>query len=142
MKYLGIDYGTKKVGLALSDDSGTFAFPYGVVLENDALQKIKALLVEHEITSVIIGKSIALDGSDNAVMEHITHFAKQIESETNTHVLFQDERFSSRLADTHPTRKKKKPQTRTRVEKKETGKTEDAEAAAVILQSYLDSLSN
>lgn len=138
MKYLGVDYGLKKVGLAISDDSGTFAFPYEVVLEADAIQKIKALVIEHEIVEVVVGKSVALDGTSNDVMKYIALFAEKIQAETDARITFFDERFSSKLADMHPDLKHRKPQTRIRNEKREVGKDDDAHAAAIILQSYLD----
>ena len=58
MKYLGIDYGTKRIGIAISDDTGTLAFPLTTVFANpQALQTIHALLKENRIEKIIIGES-------------------------------------------------------------------------------------
>ena len=59
MKYIGIDYGTKRIGIALSDDEGSFAFPKEIVPRDKAFAYICTLLEDKNIGGIIIGYSIA-----------------------------------------------------------------------------------
>lgn len=79
MKYLGIDYGTKKVGLALSDDAGAMGFPHSVI-PNDAklLDTIRDLIAKEKVEAVVLGESKDFNGEDNAVMEDVRAFASQL----------------------------------------------------------------
>lgn len=75
MKLLGIDYGTKKVGVAISDEVGNFAFPHSVLLNDENLLPTIASIIEKEgIGEVVIGDSKNYAMGDNPVMESITAF--------------------------------------------------------------------
>jgi putative Holliday junction resolvase len=137
-KILGIDYGTKKIGLALSDDSGTFAFPYGVIPRIGGEDHVARLVKELEVEAIVMGKSTNLAGGDNSVVEEANMFAQAVTSRTSVKVAFQDERFSSLQARQDPGQKKARPQTRTRTEGGKEKVSDDAQAAAIVLQSYLD----
>lgn len=121
MKYLGIDYGTKKVGLALSDDGGSLAFPHSVVPNTgELLDLITAILEENDIKQVIVGHSIAHDGSENPVMERAHKF--KISLEAAGYVVHLEPEFLTTFQ-----------------AKRNTEDTmADAAAAALILQSFLD----
>ncbi len=119
MKYLGADIGEKRVGIAVSDDGGTVAFPLSVVSRSECVASITALIAERRIGTVVIGASYALDGSDNPVMAHIRDIADALHGVAE--VVLHPEQFSTREA--------------ARI-----GRGSDAEAATIILQSYLDRL--
>lgn len=127
MKMLGIDYGTKKIGFAISDEDGRIAFPRSV-LKNDAgvLSFIKKLIQEEKIETIVLGESLDYSGKPNLIMEKISVFKNLLEKETNLSVIFESEFLSSKQArNIH-----------------DSGELNDASAAAIILQSYLDKLKN
>ena len=123
MKYLGIDYGTKRVGVALSDDGGTMAFPYRVILNTVALfDELKMIIKKHDVSGIVIGESLDYSGKPNQVMGKIKSFARELEAKTGIAVQYEPEFLTSAQArhiqgDSH---------------------TLDASAAAIILQSFLD----
>ncbi|MBI2045977.1 MAG: Holliday junction resolvase RuvX [Parcubacteria group bacterium] len=123
MKYLGIDYGTKRVGVALSDDGGTMAFPYGVIQNTPALfGELKTIIKKHEISCIVVGESLDYSGKPNPVMEEIKTFVRELEAKIGIAVQYEPEFLTSAQArriqgDSH---------------------TLDASAAAIILQSFLD----
>lgn len=125
MKVLGIDYGTKRVGLAISDELGTMAFPYAVIPNaGDLAEKIQALCVKENIGAVVIGESRDFGGAPNPVMKKITPFKKKLEEKLGPHVYLEPEYLTSKQARNI----------------QEGSALTDASAAAIILQSYLDKL--
>lgn len=116
-RYLGIDVGKVRVGIAVSDDGGTLAFPLETVSRAACVARIQTLVVEQSITGVVLGESRDLDGQENPIMEEVRAIARQLR--TQVPVLFEPEQFSTQAA-------------------ARLGTGSDAEAAALILQSYLD----
>ncbi|MGM0629457.1 MAG: RuvX/YqgF family protein [Patescibacteria group bacterium] len=123
MRFLGIDYGKKRVGLAVSDETESLAFPYDTVLNNsDLLIKVLSICDKEDIDGVVIGESLTLSGKDNPLMRDITLFKKKILAEKNVDIFMEPE-FST-------TQEAKKIQG--------TVKYTDASAAAIILQRFLE----
>jgi putative Holliday junction resolvase len=120
---LGIDFGTKKVGLALSDESGTMAFPHDV-LTNDArlVATVVSLLQAENIGEIVLGHSLDTTGQENAVHQHALNFMTELTLQTPIPVHLEPEQFSTQQA--------------IKLQGKNT--QTDASAAAIILQSYLD----
>lgn len=122
MRKLGIDFGTKKVGLALTDEAEQMAFPHAVV-PNDAalLGLIEQLIAEKEVTEVVIGHSKNLDGTDNPVQSAIEEFIGDLTMRVPVPIHLEPEQFTSAAA------------------ARTTGKNDmiDAAAAALILETYL-----
>ena len=135
MKYMGIDYGTRRIGIAVSDEAGQIAFPK-FVWQNDkqVLTNIKTLVVEEEIGAIVFGDSVDASGKENILNVAVKDFAEQIKKEINLPVFFEKEFWSSYEA--HGRQGKEAKNAR----KQSVAKTEglDAKAAAVILQRYLD----
>lgn len=131
MRHLGIDYGTKRVGLALSDDDGKMGFPHTVLNNTPALlDEITKLIEDEEVKMIVFGDSKNLDGKDNAVQEELKAFAVQLESNTGLSVAFEPEYYTTKQA---------------RDAQKLAGKEAeraDAVAAAIILTSYLEKHGN
>ena len=132
MKYLGIDYGTKRIGLATSDGGGSMAFPYSTVKAGPgALAEIHAIIKKEVVERVVLGESLNFKGEANTVMESIAEFKKDLEALTGLTVAYEAEFLSSAAAarqfDVDVGRKEKLDQSKL-----------DAAAAAIILQSYLD----
>ena len=127
MRFLGIDYGTKRVGLALSDEDGQLAFPKSVLSNTkDLIEDIKKICVEENISGVVIGESRDLDGTPNPLMKDIEVFMEKLKKEINTPLYLEPEFLTSHQA------------------QKIQGKNSmlDASAAAIILQSFLDKENN
>jgi putative Holliday junction resolvase len=133
MKYLGLDYGTRRIGIAISDDTGSLAFPLTVIQAGQgSLEQVAALVKEHAVEKIIIGESRDFKGEANAVMEDITQFKKDLEELSAMTVEFEREFFTSTMA-----ARQFAPQQKSR-KANPPHDTLDASAAALILQSYLD----
>ena len=121
-RILGIDYGSKRVGLALSDENAEFALPLSV-LKNDSLlvEKIKKIALDNEIGEIVMGESRNYVGQPNDILMDSITLKEELEREGYL-VYFEPEFMTSVQAERFQ------------------GKTDllDASAAALILQSYLD----
>lgn len=119
MRYLGIDYGTKRIGLALSDEEGRVAFPHATLEAGPkALSEVAAIIAKERIQRVVIGESRNFKNEPNVVQEDIEQFKKDFEELCGLTVAYQPEFMTSAQA------------TRSG--------GDDSSAAALILQSYLD----
>ena len=80
MRYLGIDFGSKRVGLALSDESGTLAFPYSVLLNDKTLlAEMERIVKEQKVKLMIMGESKDFNGKDNPIAGKAEEFKKALE---------------------------------------------------------------
>ena len=126
-KYLGIDYGEKRVGVAISDLDGKVAFPK-IVLDNDEklLSKIDIFCKENQITKIVIGESKDYKGEDNKINPKIISFKRDLSNLIKLPIFLEPEFMSSMQVE------------------KTFGKTDmlDASAAAIILQTFMDKEAN
>lgn len=123
MRYMGIDFGSKRIGIAISDEEGNMAFPETVIEnKNKNIEEIFSIIQKKEIGAIVIGESKDYQGKDNEIMGEIRNFVKKISSKTKLPIYFEPEFMTSAQAE--------------RLQ----GKNEflDASAATIILQSYLD----
>jgi putative Holliday junction resolvase len=147
MRYLGIEYGKKRIGLALSDEGGKLAFPQEIA-QNDsyALGRIGKIVKEENVGEVVIGESLNSLGDPNKVMEEIKIFAKKLETEFYLPVRLQKEFFTSvearRYQGTGAKAGVKAAARNTRRTVTKNSSKADAKAAALILQRYLDRMNN
>jgi putative holliday junction resolvase len=135
MRFLGIDYGEKRIGLALSDEGGKIAFPKEIIENNlDTVDKIGKILKEKNVGQIVIGDSVNAQGEANIISNAITSFSEEIGKKFQLPVHKEKEFFSSFEA--HGRMGKEVNSAR----QDKFAKTEDvdAKAAAVILQRYLD----
>ena len=133
---LGIDFGEKRVGLALSDKLKLIASPYKTIYyvsENDLISKLKKIVFEKEIKIFVIGLPLNMKGEDSAQTKKVRKFKKLL-SILSLPIVYEDERFSSIIAKNSLVLQNVK----TGHNKSEIDKT----AAAIILQQYLDKNSN
>ena len=136
---LGIDYGARRIGLALSDATGTLASPWRLLQRppSDA-ETLRMVITEIEtlkkdddgLAAVIVGWPRRLDGSPTDQTALVEVFARALRSRIDVPVVLQDERLSSHEAESRLARRE--PDWRKRKQKL------DAASAAVILQDYLD----
>ncbi len=131
MRYLGLDYGTKKVGLALSDENGTMGFPRGIMPNTPELLRNILVLVDNEhVGAVVIGESKDFTGNDNPIAKDAHALGDQIAAESGLEVFFESETLTSAEA-----RRQHEPSEKTRAPKQHADV--DASAAALILTSFL-----
>ena len=139
MRVVGIDYGERRIGIAVSDPTGTLARPVGTI-PGDTNQAVAVARVVAELTSlerddepvslVVVGLPRRLDGSPNEQTPRVEAFAERLRSRAGRRVVLQNERLTSHEADQllamrERDWRKRKPRL-------------DEVAAAVILQEYLD----
>lgn len=129
MKILGIDYGTKRIGIALSDEGESFAFPK-MVLENNAkiIGTIREIITENEVGKIVVG-----DPGENKLSADVKKFVSEIETEFSLPVILEKEFMTSlhvsQFLGVKPI---------ARLLKKSHEPKKDESAAALILQRYLD----
>ena len=140
MRVLGIDYGARRIGLALSDATGTLASPWRMLRRPPSEAETLRMLID-EITTlrtdedgleaVVVGWPRRLDGSATDHTPIVETFARSLKARIDVPVVLQDERLSSTEAESRLARREKDWRKRKQ--------QLDAAAAAVILQDYLDS---
>lgn len=127
MRYLGIDYGTKKIGLALSDEAGTMGFPKSVLSNDGSLRDQMLKLISNEnVEAIVIGESRNLNGEENPVAREARAFAEDLEATTHLPIYWEPELFTTQEARRNP-----------EGERTNHGVV-DASAAAIILTSFLE----
>lgn len=127
MVYIGIDFGTKRVGLAVSDESGRFSFPKKVLVNDKKLvQNIKKFCEENNVGGIVLGESKNFKGEDNKIMKEVSTFKTRLQKETGLPVFWEPEFMTSQEA--------------SRIQGE--SKMLDASAAALILKSFLEKRNN
>jgi putative Holliday junction resolvase len=131
MRYLSIDYGTKRTGLAICDRAETIASPLTVIEgQKNLLKKIAEVIETENVEAVVLGLPLNMTGSESSQTRLVFKFAEQLKDYLHIPVHFQDERLSSfgaeeKLTSAKFTRGKKR-------------KRLDAVAAAEILEAFLE----
>ena len=122
MRKMGIDFGSKKVGLAFTDESGSMAFPHTVVPNDSKLfSHVVTLIKEKNVVEVVIGHSLDKEGKANKIHEHVEAFILDLTLELGIPIHLQPEQYSTQEA--------------IRIQGKNT--QTDAAAAAIILDSFI-----
>ncbi|MBI2895046.1 MAG: Holliday junction resolvase RuvX [Deltaproteobacteria bacterium] len=131
VRILGVDLGEKRVGVALSDETGTIASPLGVIErvgDRTLVIDLKRLVREHGVGSVVVGLPVHMDGREGPEAEHARKVAALLSEKAGVPVELWDERLSTVQAQ-RAVRASGKRRRRPPI---------DAVAAALILQSFLD----
>jgi len=134
VRCLGIDFGLKRVGLALSDPTGTLVSPYRTIerTTRDALfDELVEILQKESVTTIVIGLPLSLDGQDTLTTRQVRNFAQSLARRTDLPIHLVDERLSSALAEEELNAAGLRGQKRKAAL--------DSQAAAVILRSWLES---
>jgi putative Holliday junction resolvase len=127
---LGLDIGDRRIGVAMSDPQGILASPLTIINRTDELSDINAILAmvdQNQVGVLVIGLPLSMNGSIGPQAEKVQDFARQLSSHVKVPIEFRDERFTTVDAQRIIKMNKKSRKTR-----------DDAMAAAIILQSYLD----
>jgi putative pre-16S rRNA nuclease len=131
MRYLAIDYGTKRTGLAICDAGETLASPLAVIEDRrNLLTKIAQVVAAEHVEAIVLGLPLNMDGSEGPQSKLVLKFADRLQAHVSVPVYLQDERLSSfaaeeRLAPANLTKGKQK-------------KRLDAVAAAAILEAFIE----
>lgn len=132
MRILSIDYGDKRIGLAISDKNGKLASRFSM-LENKSLKKsiveIKKIITEKNIQKIIVGIPIGLRG-ESAQTKNIKEFSVELSENISIPIIEMNEVFTSKMAEENLRK--------AGVKKENVKKIIDQEAARIILQDYLD----
>lgn len=140
MKYIGIDYGEKHIGIALSDQSGSIAMPKKIIPNtHTAFDEICLLIKDEDVTGIVIGESRDFLGNENKIQTEITPFAERLKTRTGLPVSYTSELFSSRLAKQGTVKHLRiNPRNVDSRKRNKVEKRIDDKAAAIMLQSFLD----
>lgn len=129
MRYLGIDYGTKRTGVAISDGEGRIAVVKETIeseSQNDTIARIKQIVEEEEMHAVVVGMPINMQGERNEMSEQVERFIAKLRDHITVPVQTVDERLTTEMA--RKLLHGLKPEDKDQV------------AAQILLQNFLDEL--
>ena len=130
---LGLDIGDKRIGVALSDPDGILASPFTIINRRDETLDVEAItdiINQKQVGQIVVGLPRSMDGSLGRQVEKVEAFTQRLCSHTEVPIEYRDERLTTVLA---------KRLAHAAGSKKTRGKARhDAQAAALILQGYLD----
>ena len=132
MKYLAIDYGLKRVGIAVSDDDGRFAFPRRTLRRETKaafFAELLALLEEERADAIVVGLPLLTDGTECLTTKQVRHFMESLKRRTPLPVYWVDEVLSSAVAE--------QELFDFGMKYNEVKKVVDQQAAVLILESFL-----
>ncbi len=134
-KLMGIDVGSKTIGVAMSDETATIAFPRTTIIRQDGwrrdMRALRQILEVDKPAAIVVGLPLMMDGSHGVQADKIHIFVATLRNSVRIPIVLQDERLSTKEAD-----RILAEAGRNRVERKE---VVDSVAACLILQAYLDS---
>jgi len=134
-RILAIDFGTKRIGLAITDPLKMFAIPFDTLPNNiSTITAIVKIINEKNVKQIILGYPIKESGEETSISPLINKFKKELENKTGIQIQLVDERYSSNIASKRileSVKSKKKRRDKSLIDKN---------AAAVILEDYLNSI--
>ncbi len=133
MKYLAIDYGLKRVGIAASDEDGSFAFPRRTLKRKTKaafFAELLALLEEEHAEAIVVGLPLLADGKECLATKQVRHFMESLKHRTPLPVYEVNEVFSSAAAE--------EELFGFGLKYHEVHKVVDQQAAVLILESFLN----
>jgi putative Holliday junction resolvase len=134
LRAVGIDFGSKRVGVAVCDATGTIASPHSVIQRSrshaEDHRKIAAVVDEYEAVVVVVGHPISLDGRSGPAARLVEAEVEELRTTLEVPVELYDERFTTVTADRSMLERNMKADARRKVV--------DQVAAAVLLQSWLE----
>ena len=132
-RILAIDFGEKRIGLAISDPFQIFSIPLKTLSNNKNFwEHIKQIIIENNVVKIVLGYPLNENGTKSFITQKVENFEDELEKKTKLAVILYDERYSSEIAQNviiSTIKSKKKRQDKSLL---------DMRAAAVILQDYLN----
>lgn len=133
-RHLGLDYGSKRIGIALSDPLNIIASSFGVIPNSErSVEQIMNYVSEFEVSVIVVGMPLNLKGQKGQKAREVEEFISRLRAQTSAEIVEWDERFTSTRV--HQTLR----QLGVKKKKRQSKEAIDEMAAALILQSYLDS---
>jgi putative holliday junction resolvase len=154
MRILSLDYGEKRIGLAITDRQNKIALPFGMIENNESTgENILKLIKENDIGRIVIGRPVNLNGLPGYQSEFVDRFVSSILKTYELPISIVDERFTSKISSNlisgSPALRKddrnknqNKKMTKKKMEKVRKSGAADTISAALILGDYLKSLEN
>jgi len=133
MRILAVDHGEKRIGLAISDSTGTIANPLKVIAHVSRLidaAQVADIAVQSQVELIVVGQSFAEDGKPNLAGRRAERFAETLKTQTQISIMMWDESFSTQSA--------RAARIEMGVSRTKRAGHLDELAATIILQSYLD----
>jgi putative Holliday junction resolvase len=137
VRVLALDVGERRVGVAVSDPTGTVARPLQTLVRGSRQEDFAAiagLVAEYDVGLVVVGRPLSLDGTEGPQARRVRRYVEALAAQLPIRVVSWDERFTTAAAQEILQSRGKKGRRQAR-----SAGDVDAIAAAVILQSYLDS---
>lgn len=132
-RILGIDFGLKRIGLALTDPLLTFSYPYTTISNNNFLwHNLKSIIEEKNVNKIILGFPKKSKRADKDITKNVLEFKNELSLKFNLEIIFWDESYTSEMAKQIVIKSVAKKSKR-----KDKGLI-DQNSAAIILQEYLD----
>ena len=132
-RYLAIDFGLKRIGLALTDPLKIIAYPFRTILNNNkSINEIVSIVRENNVKRIIAGLPLKEDGSKYELSYKVEQFCRAIQSRINIEIILHDERYTSKIAYSKVLESVNKKSAR-----RDKGLI-DKNAASIILQEYLE----
>ncbi|MBN1979524.1 MAG: Holliday junction resolvase RuvX [Anaerolineae bacterium] len=138
MRILALDVGERRVGMAISDLTGALARPLEALARRsreEDFAAIAAVVAEHDVELIVVGQPLSLDGGMGPQARQIARYAEALAEHLSVRIVMWDERFTTMEAEEILRQRRSEKKRR---QARASGEL-DAIAAAVILQSYLDS---
>lgn len=129
-RVLAVDHGTRRVGLAISDPLRLTASPFEVVPVEDAVERIRQIVVEHAVVEIVVGLPVTLSGAEGHSARLAREFASRLAPEVGVPLTLVDERFTTTTAE--------RAMLEAGVKRRKRRQSRDKVAATVILRSFLD----
>ena len=133
MRILALDHGTKRIGVAVSDETKTIALPLEYIPAEPFapfLERLKKILTEKEVDCILIGMPRNMDGSYGPAAQKVETFVGVLKTAITVPIKLWDERLTSTMAN--------RTMIQANVRRDKRKEKVDAMAAAILLQSYLD----
>ena len=133
MRLMAFDYGTKRIGIAVTDPLQIIATALTTVHPEEVWNFIKTYLIAEEVSTFIVGKPLQMDGTDSESASHVVGFVRKLKREYPAIPVFEvDERFTSKMASSAIA------QSGMKKSKKQNKGLIDTVSATLILQTYME----
>lgn len=136
-RILAVDYGEKRIGLALSDPLKIFAYPYKTLVnDSNFWNSFLKVIQENNVSLIILGYPLKENGEKSSSTTLVEKFKDELTNKTNLPIIYRDERYTSELAKSNilaSVQSKKKRRDKGLI---------DRNAASILLQDYLDESKN
>ena len=133
-RILGLDVGEKTIGVALSDETETLAFPGTTILRHESKKRdmaiLRQLIADNAVNAIVVGLPLMLDDSEGVQAQKVRDFVAVLRNSVRISIIFQDERLTTFEAEQMQIAAGVRPENRK--------KTVDSIAASLILQTYLN----